>query len=342
MKLTLSRLCFFAFIFLVFCAPKKSAERAFYYWKSSFEWQAIDSDFLRKLKVNKLYVKYFDVKWEESMKQIVPVARIDFKDSLPKLPIVPVVFITNESLQKLADSLVSDLAEKILSKIEGMNLKSDSLKVTEIQIDCDWTDSTRERYFRLLTYLKKRLSEKNILLSATIRLHQVKYHQKRGVPPIEKGLLMCYNMDSPKKINTQNSIFNLALAKNYLQNLDDYPLKLDVALPLFYWGVVFRQGNFKKLINNLKMSDLVNNSSFEKIDENLFRAVADIYLKNTEIYTDDLVRVEESNLADVEKLASYLADNLQNKKPTVILFHYDKSIVESYQQEEILQVFEAF
>jgi hypothetical protein len=342
MKLTLSRLCFFSFLFLVFCTPKKSAERAFYYWKSSFEWQATDSDFLQELKVNKLYVKYFDVKWEEGMKQIVPVARIDFKDSLPKLPIVPVVFITNESLQKLADSLVSDLAEKILSKIEGMNLKNDSLKVTEIQIDCDWTDSTKERYFRLLTYLKQQLDKKSILLSATIRLHQVKYHQKRGVPLIEKGLLMCYNMDSPKKINTKNSIFNLALAKNYLQNLDDYPLKLDVALPLFYWGAIFRQGNFKGLINSLKMTDLTNNTSFEKVDENLFRAVADTYLKNTEIYTDDLVRVEESNLAEVEKLASYLADNLQNKKPTVILFHYDKSIVESYQQEEILQVFEAF
>lgn len=328
-------------LLLAHCTTPKSEERGFYYWKSTFEWAQQDSSFLEGLKVKKLYVKYFDVKWEEDMKQIVPVARIEFKDPLPKMSIVPVVFITNESLQQLSDNMVDDLGQKIISKIEGMNLKNDSLQVSEVQIDCDWTDSTKDKYFRLLSYLKQHLG-KHTLLSATIRLHQIKYYKKRGVPAIDKGLLMCYNMDSPKKMSIRNSIFDLALAKDYLQNLESYPLKLDVALPLFAWGVVFRQGNFKGLINQLTDKDLVGNAAFEQVDTNLFRALTDTHLKNTEIYTDDLIRTEGSDLAEVEKLAKYITNKLQNPTPTVLLFHYDQAILQNYKQEEIKRIFEAF
>jgi len=54
------------------------------------------------------------------------------------------------------------------------------------------------------------------------------------VPPVDKGLLMFYNMGkiSPD-LNARNSIYNRADAEAYLESLPNYRLSLDVALPVF-------------------------------------------------------------------------------------------------------------
>lgn len=54
-----------------------------------------------------------------------------------------------------------------------MNEANDIENVKEIQIDCDWTASTQEAYFEFLHYLKEKAKDKQIQLSATIRLHQL-------------------------------------------------------------------------------------------------------------------------------------------------------------------------
>lgn len=335
---------FLTIAFSLACESERQTERGFYYWKSVFEWQARDNDFLAKLKVKKLYIKYFDVKWNEQKQTLTPVAKIEFRDKPSTIigaDVIPVVFITNESIKNLSDSLMKDLGKKIFDEIESINLKNNNIQVAEIQIDCDWTARTQKKYFALLTHLKS-LLPKNVLLSATIRLHQVKYAKKQGIPPIDKGLLMCYNMDSPKKFTIQNSIFDLSVAKDYLKEIDEYPLKLDVALSIFAWGVIFEQGNFKGLINNLTISHLENNAAFKKIDKNRFVALANTRIKNVSIKAKDLIRVEESNLKEVQSLADFIADRLPKIPLNIVLFHYDAFLIKHHKQEDFAPVFEAF
>ena len=67
------------------------------------------------------------------------------------------------------------------------------------------------------------------MLSATIRLHQLKFIGESGIPPVDKGLLMCYNMGDLHRLRISNSILETAELKKYIKQLSVYPLKLDVA-----------------------------------------------------------------------------------------------------------------
>ena len=78
------------------------------------------------------------------------------------------------------------------------------------------------------------------MLSATIRLHQVKYYKQAGIPPVDRGMLMFYNMGKLNALTAENSIYNSNDAAGYIETVDDYPLKLDLALPAFSWAVHFR------------------------------------------------------------------------------------------------------
>ena len=75
-----------------------------------------------------------------------------------------------------------------------MNEANDIENVKEIQIDCDWTASTQEAYFEFLHYLKEKAKDKQIQLSATIRLHQL----SMTPPPVDRGILMMYNTGDVK------------------------------------------------------------------------------------------------------------------------------------------------
>ena len=45
-------------------------------------------------------------------------------------------------------------------------------------------------------------------MSATIRLHQVKYRADTGVPPVDRGMLMAYNLLPPDQAGERSSILD--------------------------------------------------------------------------------------------------------------------------------------
>jgi hypothetical protein len=92
--------------------------------------------------------------------------------------IIPVVYITNHTFHHFRKEDAESLAQKVFSKIDSI-AKENSISYNEIQIDCDWSDSTRELYFSFLGKMKS-ISQKTI--STTIRLHQVKYFERTGIP----------------------------------------------------------------------------------------------------------------------------------------------------------------
>jgi hypothetical protein len=248
---------FFILAFLTIIASScaklesKKVEHSFYYWKTTFTSDNNTSDFIRKEGINHFYIHYFDIEWSEQYWMPVPVAEIKtFSNSIPfaRSPYTPVIYITNRTFEYMDDNWCDSLAAKTRNKIIFITnriekafserVTSDSLKnldtdrvgiPNEIQIDCDWTSSTQQKYFHFLQCLKAQFPDKKI--SATIRLYPYKYFQKMGVPPVDKGLLMCYNLSDIKNSKTTNSIFDLSDLKQYLTG-KRYPLSLDVALPV--------------------------------------------------------------------------------------------------------------
>lgn len=322
--------CFILVLTLISCNPKREVSSAFYFWKSTFKLSQSEQEILANLKVKKLYVKYFDVDWDSSTNQAMPKAIIQFQENFPlKVELVPTIFITNRTLKNIPSSNINPLAINILSKIKSIN-KTNKFVIKEIQLDCDWSDETRTKYFHLIKLIKRFLEESAIKVSSTIRLHQIKYFQKTGVPPVDRGILMFYNMGKWNDPNTINSILDLDIAKKYLVNFDQYPLKLDVALPLYSWGIQFRNNKGIRILYNLTQSNLQNNKKVKQLKPNLYQIKENTYINGYYLYKNDQIRLEEASQKNLKSSAEILDKIIKNDYIIIAYYHLDEEILKDY------------
>jgi hypothetical protein len=315
----------------------RQIERSFYYWKSvlfftNFEKQKLDS-----LKVKTIYLKFFEVDWDEVTGKPLPVAKLQIASYKLQggITIIPVVFITNQCIQRIDSSQVKQLAENIYSLILEIKQSIGIDSIPEIQIDCDWTATTKDKYFQLLNNLKPQTT--NHKLSATIRLHQIKFLSKTGVPPVDRGLLMCYNMGNLKDPATKNSILEMEELKKYIGSLSTYPLPLDVAFPLFDWKVLYRNNIYNGLIQDLP--DAAFSSSFCNKSGNRYQVLKDTLLQGYDLRKGDMIRDEQSNIKEVIAAANEISKRLKNTPLRVSLYHLDSVILSKYTTHELESIY---
>lgn len=238
----------------------------------TFSYYSWENNYNLEEQKDKLYIKILDVKYSNKLEII----ETNFIKSIPK-EFIPVVYITNKTFQNLDSKIIFEEISRFLKKYN----------FNEIQIDCDWSDSSKNNYFVFLKELKTSL---NKTISATIRLHQIKYFKKTGVPPVDYGLLMYYNMSDLANFGTKNYILDNNEAKKYHYNFENYPLKLKLALPLYSQAVQFRDEKAINLFENVDEKDFLEN--FKKIDENRYKVLTSHYFKGKYIYKDDILRFE--------------------------------------------------
>lgn len=334
---------FFLFFALVFClscqketAPK-DVSRGIYYWKSTFRLSETERHTLDSCKIKKLYFKAFDVDWDVTKRRAIPKASIRFEEEIStNLAIIPTVFITNQVLKQTTDQQL-DTTISFINKHLRTVLRNK--KFEEIQFDCDWTISTRERYFYLLRAFKKLFPEKH--LSATIRLHQIKFAHKTGIPPVERGMLMFYNMSNWKKSQIRNSIYDLDAASQYLSTLDKYPLSLDLVMPIFRWAIIYRNNTFLTVINNLDNQALSKQKFLEK-NYNKFTVLADTSAFGISLRKDDMIRVEEVSAEEIIKGSKTLHEKISSQKLTFALYHLDQPNITFYGNEKLAEIYASF
>lgn len=316
---------------------KHQVTPAFYHWKSQLNLSPEEKTYLQKLAVQKLYVKFFDVDWDAATKQVLPLAILDVKTKPNSIEIIPCVFITNRTLINIGDNEIDSLSNHITKKVNAIAKKT-NISFNEIQFDCDWTEKTREKYFRLIKQVHKHYTQSNFTVSATIRLHQVKYYEKTGVPPVDRGMLMFYNTGEVEDVNTLNSILDLETAKKYLINFDEYTLPLDIVLPVFSWGVLYRRGKLIQLLNNASESNFADTSHFITLEPNKYKVIESTYFNGTYLYTNDVIRIESVSNNTLERAADLLSKQIKNKNVTVAFYHIQSSVLKQYPYEELEKV----
>ena len=125
---------------------------------------------------------YFDVDFIEGLEgkeKVFPIYQLKHVDqSYQEFEVIPVVFITNKVLKSSIS--IPELGDKIINLIHQISETHFQKIHNIVHLDCDWTLSTREVYFELIEHM-----EKSIKVVPTIRLHQIKYKEKTGVPPVE-------------------------------------------------------------------------------------------------------------------------------------------------------------
>ena len=321
----------------------KEITRGVYFWKTNFSLSKAELNWLRETEIKKLYVRFFDVDWNPNINAAVPIGDVTIETKkIDNVEIIPVVFITNRTLLNLPDTRIAELSNNINKKILAKLNYFKNQSTKEIQLDCDWTETTRTKYFELINQIKKLSSEKNIEITTTIRLHQVKFFSKTGVPPIKRGMLMFYNMSDVSDIRTRNSIYDEDVAKQYLVNFDKYPIELDVVLPAFSWACWFRNGKLKNLINEIGIKELEANSCFVKEDKNIYRATKETSLKGNYILTGDYLRTEETDFNTTLGAAELISQHIKNKKINVSIYHLTGEIIKIYGKYQLKDIVDCF
>lgn len=323
-KSIISRLIVFLIIAGFFsCRDERSVRPAIYYWKTTFDPSAEDIRKIKAAGIRKLYLHFFDVKYEAG--GVVPVAKLQVETRLPEdLEIVPVVYITNESLQQTSLQGTDTLAYYVYQLMTAIS-DNNHLRFEEIQLDCDWSDGTKEKYFRFLKAIRQISNKK---MSCTIRLHQIKYQEKTGVPPVDRGMLMFYNMGDLRNPATVNSIFDKTTAKKYLEHGLSYPLPLDLALAGFRWEVVIRQGKIIALLNE-PVADSLHTNYATRINANATQVHTGFLHQGTWFQTGDLIRTEISGINEMKEATSLLKDDWKTANFSCAFYHWHDELLQN-------------
>ncbi|MDD5393173.1 MAG: hypothetical protein PHE17_09160 [Thiothrix sp.] len=254
---------------------------SYYHWANTY---TDDPARLHTYAPVQLYLKLLDIGYRDQNLSINPT---DIRTP-PSVPVTPVVFLDNDALK---DAALDTVYAQILTHIPPQ-------KYQRLQVDCDWTEQTRDTYFAFLTRLKTDYP----YLSVTLRLHQVKYAARTGVPPVERAALMYYNMSDIRDPETQNYILDTEVGQRYLQNFEEYPLPLDLALPLYQQTRVIRQGKLVHLANSAE----INAAKTERLEDNHYKVTQGHYWQEYYLYPDDELRVDTVDLKALQQAAQQL------------------------------------
>jgi hypothetical protein len=317
-------------------------DKGIYYWKTNYSMSSSEIRFLSDLKISKIYLRLFDVDWDIGLNAPIPLGEIKFNNKPDSaFSIVPVIYITNKTITNLPDQQIDGLADKILFRVNYL-LSVNKIKFNELQIDCDWSESTRSKYFSLINDLKKRLIPEGKIISSTIRLHQIKYSSRTGIPPVDRGMLMFYNMG---KINTRdnlNSIYNETDADKYTNAIKTYPLPLDVVLPMFGWVVHIRDNKITGLLNESMISELAINKRFKAWGKNSYSAEESFFLHGNYFMKGDLLKIEEADPNMCRDAALKAAANLNNTRRTISVFDFDSLKMTNYNEKDFTKIYNCF
>lgn len=328
------------------CGQKRTVDRAFYYWKTILDASPKERETLQSLQVKKLYLKFFDVVWNPVAHRPDPSEKLEITpDALEwlkqdSMEIIPSIFISNDCLQQISPMAVDELGERINYLLAGMLNLDGIYAVKEIQIDCDWSEATREKYFALLRYLKALPLFISAQLTTTVRLHQCLNQEKLGIPPVNRGLLLCYNMGNLKSIETGNSILDAENLKPYTAYIGRYPLPLDLALPLYEWKVLFRNNSFTGLIQNLP-DDRLDNPVLVQKEGNQSVILKDTLLYGYELKKGDVIRTEKSRYEEIIGATKLLSPILKSPRFTVTLFHLDARVLAQFNTDQLRDIYQS-
>jgi hypothetical protein len=320
-------------------------QRGFYYWKSSESvLDAREINCVKILGVTKLYVKYFEVEFSNvfgvrpTSKAPVNFRYADNAEIIQNAEIIPVVFIKNDVLINTTpedlDSLAGNILFLVSKRYKDQMLYNKSFE--ELQIDCDWTAATRDKYFLLLKSIKK-ISGK--IISCTLRLYPYKYPDLMGVPPVDKATLMCYNLNNPLENENKNSILDVGELKKYLTSKKTYPLHLDIALPLHSWMLCFQNNRFTGILHN---QDVVKEIA-EPIKPLWYRITKDTVINDIFLRVGDKIKYENVSKEQLIEVVKLLKTRFNFTGTTTIsFFHLDKTALNKYSNETLDDLYNSF
>ena len=229
------------------------------------------------------------------------------------------------------------LADKIHRKVEQLCPQG----WNELQLDCDWSAKTKETFFALVRMMKERTGRG---ISATIRLHQYKHPERTGVPPVDRGMLMLYNVEDVTRADGRNSIFNAAAAAPYFSGAAEYPVPLDIALPAFDWVLHFRHGRFIGIRDSWDLRTTIENGLCTADSAGWYRMIQedDDYWWADGLHTGDMLRWERVDSTTLLQAVELARTAVNDDAVRVSFFHLQEHMRPAYDHATFEKAWDAF
>jgi len=313
------------------------AEVSFYHWKQTLDLERPEREFLARAGSKRLFVRFFDVDLDPASNRPVPVSELECRGGLPAgIGVVPVVFLAERVFRSECDP--QKLAGQVAAKIERIVARCGFAVPAEVQLDCDWTANSRGPFFAFLEALRRRFPPRTTL-SATLRLHQVKFREREGLPPVDRATLMLYNMGRVESPAPGNSIIDVYVFCSYADSLKDYPLPCDLALPIFQWGLVYRLDRLARIVNDLGADEVVAaGDAFKALGKGRFLCQRGAHLGGAAIYAGDLLRLEGAEFPAVHECLRLARKALKGKAAGLVFYHLDAKALARFGPGRILEL----
>jgi hypothetical protein len=327
---------------------------AFYYSKPTLDFRADEMQLAVEQGMNKLFLRYFNLDWSAGYQQVIPkeIVEIGWGLHFDLEEMVPCVGISNAALSKSTgpalDSMVARVSRKIIQTTNNLQRNHflsyhyripnnltweekediiDSLKqdwtlkhLREVQIDCEWRPDTRDTYFRLLRLLAARHPEWQI--SCTLSLQQYQERKKYGIPPVSAVALQCFNVQKGPDFGLPSA----AQLDAYLKG-KKYPLPVNPVLPLFNWGVWYRNENFMGVLWELGQYKKV----LQQQDDT--HLVVKENWNNGSIFLQkgDVIHTEAPDEENLKQTLLVLRSRLGSRMNQVLYFDWDSEKIKTYE-----------
>jgi len=308
---------------LVGCGPRPTVVvPAVFHWRNTGPMDHDDRKAIADHSIQRVYFKVLDIGWNPAH-GAHPVSTVPIPPAwgghrgaagpwTEAVELLPAIYITNHAMAQLEPPEVDQLAANLLRKLRQIAPP----KVQGVLLDCDWTPSTKDRFFRLAQAMQDSL---DVPVVVTLRLHQYAHPEKTGVPPADRAMLMVYNVGQVGEPGTANSIFNQEEAAPYFRRHKPYPLPLDIALPAFSWGAHFRKGRFQGILQEAQIDQAASLGLLTGSWTGVMQVTREDNDRLPELHLGDEVRMERMTPAAIAEVAE-LARAAVNSDTTAVAF----------------------
>jgi len=166
-------------------------------------------------------------------------------------------------------------------------------------------------------------------------LHQIKFRKRTKVPPVNKGVLMLYNVGDITNMSS-NSILKTDIVEQYINKKTKYPMELDIALPLFSQTVIKNNDNEYRLINNINLNLFKNTGEyFIQTDKNLFKVIKDTLYEGLFLSEGYLIKTEKVSENNI--ISSYnIIKNSRLDIADIIFYHLDDEVLKQIDLDKLI------
>jgi hypothetical protein len=314
-------------------------------WKNNHWLDGSEEQAITRNGIQRVYHKLLDIDWNPANgAHPVSFVRVPYQwrtyggnDGYwtHKVELVPCIYITNTTFLKVSDAEVEELAHNLLRKLRMECPPT----IHGVMLDCDWTEKTKARFFRLTRIMNDSL---DVPLTATIRLHQYAQPFQTGVPPADRGMLMPYNVGQITAPGDGNSIFDLSVAEPYFTSTKPYPLPLDIGLPAFSWGVQFRNGAFVGVLQDQQVQDALSLGLLTGETNGTLQVTQENNEHLPQLHLGDVVRVERMTHEVIAQVAELARTAVNSDTLTVAYFEVGTGTFQRMSKAEVKAGFDRF